>query len=199
MAWLVNAWRTASRNQKITIVIAVLVAIGSALTPAPLGAAAPGATLTEGISSGIASEVAVAPSAGPPTSPTSVGATPSPGPTTAPTPAATPGPTPKPTPKPTPAPSLTLTFTSLTSPVNPGSFATATVKTSGGAYCSIVVEYKSGPSTASGLGPKYASSSGVAWWTWKVGTRTTAGSWPVTVTCSKSGLHKSVTKYLEVL
>jgi micrococcal nuclease len=94
---------------------------------------------------------------------------------------------------------MSLTFTSLTSPIHRGSYATATVKTKPGAYCTIVVEYKSGPATAAGLGPKSASSTGVASWTWKVGTRTTLGSWPVTVTCSSGGLSKSVTKYLQVV
>lgn len=197
MPWVSKAWRAASRNQKIVIVVGALVVLG-AIGNAFAAPAAPGpltavASPTPGAANGQPSSAAVGPTSSPASSPLPTNGTP--GPTAHPTSK----PTPKPTPKPTSAPSLTLSFSSLTSPVSPGSFATATVRTSAGAYCTIVVEYKSGPSTASGLGPKYASSSGVASWTWKVGSRTTAGSWPVTVGCSKGGLHKSVTKDFTVL
>jgi outer membrane biosynthesis protein TonB len=121
-----------------------------------------------------------------------------PAPKATPTPKPTPAPTPRPTPVPTAKPSLALAFTSLTSPVARGSLATATVTTKAGASCSIVVEYKSGPSHAAGLGPTTANASGIASWTWKVGTSTTLGGWPVTVTCSAAGQSKSVTKYLQV-
>jgi hypothetical protein len=94
---------------------------------------------------------------------------------------------------------MALAFTSLTSPAARGSNATATVRTAPGAYCTIVVTYKSGPSKAAGLTPKNADGSGVASWTWKVGTRTTLGSWPVKVACSSGGLNKSVTKYFQVV
>ena len=212
MGWLRKAWSRSSRIQKVTIAAAVFVTIGS------LGVAsgsAPETAVTQPTASAkdLASSVGVVPPGGatasPSIAPLSPLATiprtpaPTPKPTSAPTerpsPKPTPAPSPRPTPKPTPAPTLTLTFTSLTSPVNPGAFATANVKTSPGAHCSIDVEYKSGQSTAAGLGPKYASNTGVASWTWKVGSRTTAGSWPVTVTCSKYGAVRSVTKYLHVL
>jgi outer membrane biosynthesis protein TonB len=213
MAWLIGAWRTASRLQKLIVLVAGLVVLGSignALAPA--ATAIPAATSaastpvplvaqvrqTPTVEPGVAGVPASLPASPEPTPAPTPAATPAPTPSPAPTPPPTPTPRPTPTPAPTPKPSLALSFTSLTSPVSPGSLATATVKTTPGAYCSIVVEYKSGRSTASGLGPKDANGSGVASWTWKVGTRTTAGSWPVTVSCSKSGLHKSVTKDLHV-
>ena len=52
--------------------------------------------------------------------------------------------------------------------------------------CSIVVEYKSGPSRAKGLYPKRPDHGRVAW-TWLVGTRTTPGRWPIVVSCGRAG------------
>lgn len=117
------------------------------------------------------------------------------------------------TPKPTPVPSITppkptptarplsvvsVRFTGLTSPVRHGSYATASAATAGGAYCTITVVYKSGPSKAAGLEPHTASAAGAVSWTWKVGTSTTPGNWPVTVTCSKGGRSASATRYFQV-
>jgi len=119
----------------------------------------------------------------------------------APTPLATEPPT-------TPAPSvpiveaeppkLAVHFTSLTSPINPGGTATAKVKTASGAKCTIEVEYKSGPSTAAGLGPKTAKATGSVSWSWNVGFNTSNGKWPVTVSCSKGDANGSAVKYLAV-
>lgn len=76
----------------------------------------------------------------------------------------------------------------VTSPVSPGAHATLTAHTSpANVTCSITVRYKSGPSHAAGLYPKQSSSAGRVSWTWKVGTRTTAGRWPITVACGKAG------------
>jgi hypothetical protein len=183
-----------------TLVLVALAGIAACGSPNAQPTASSSASPNLGLTSsppGLATEGAPAtltPTAVPTSSPEMI----TPEPTTALTPKPTPKVTPKPTPKPTPAPSLTLTFSSLTSPIGPGYYATATAKTTPGAACSIVVEYKSGPSTASGLGDKTAGSTGVVSWTWKVGTRTTPGSWPVTITCTKSGQTKSVTKYLQV-
>lgn len=102
-----------------------------------------------------------------------------------------PGPTPRPTPTPKPGSAITVRITSLTSPITRGAFATLVARTKAGASCTIVVRYKSGPSKAAGLGPKTASSSGSVSWTWKVGSRTTVGSWPVTATCSAGGRSAS--------
>jgi hypothetical protein len=73
---------------------------------------------------------------------------------------------------------------SVSSPINHGAYATLTVSVSRSATCSITVYYKSGPSEAAGLYPKRGSRIS---WTWKVGTRTTPGRWPVTVTCGSAG------------
>ena len=72
----------------------------------------------------------------------------------------------------------------LTSPVAPYTDATIGVKTLPGAACTIVVLYKSGPSRARGLVPQDANSRGVVSWTWRVGSNTTPGRWPVIVRCS---------------
>jgi hypothetical protein len=80
----------------------------------------------------------------------------------------------------------------VTSPVSAGSYATLKAKISRKrAACSITVYYKSGPSEAQGLYPKRTRHRRVSW-TWKVGTRTTPGSWPVVVSCGRAGtLHTS--------
>jgi competence protein ComEC len=81
---------------------------------------------------------------------------------------------------------------SLTSPASKGSTATLTINTLPGAICTITVYYKSGPSTAAGLGQKTADASGNVSWSWKVGTKTTAGVWRIVVT-ARSG-SKTVTQ-----
>lgn len=208
---ILAAFAEASGAQKVTIGVALLVIVAAmANASSPAGSREP-ATGT-GPPTAAAPALAVLATGGlatpPPEAFSSIEPEPTPlatpeattTPSTPPTPPPTPKPTPKPTPAPTPKPTtFSLTFTSLTTPIDPNEYATAKVKTAAGASCTIDVEYKSGPSTAAGLGPKTASSSGIASWTWKVGGRTTPGSWPVTVTCSKSGKSKSVTRYLDVL
>ena len=76
---------------------------------------------------------------------------------------------------------LSIEIISVTSPVSPGSNATLVAQTTPGANCDIDVYYKSGASTAQGLYPKVADNSGRVSWTWKVGTRTTPGSWGIVV------------------
>jgi hypothetical protein len=97
-----------------------------------------------------------------------------------------------------PAPALSVRIVSLPA-TGQGNPATATVQTAPRASCSIDVEYKSGPSQAAGLDPKTASGTGVVSWTWLVGTRTTPGEWPVTVTCSKGSDSQSDQRDLTVL
>ena len=87
---------------------------------------------------------------------------------------------------------LSLQIVSVTSPVRPGASATLRAKTVPQAQCTIAVYYKTGKSTAQGLYPKQADSNGNVSWTWKVGTRTTPGSWRVVVTASFEG--KSISK-----
>ena len=72
----------------------------------------------------------------------------------------------------------------LTSPVVPYTDATIVVKALPGAACTIVVLYKSGPSRARGLVAQDVNSRGVVSWTWRVGSNTTPGRWPVIVRCS---------------
>jgi hypothetical protein len=71
---------------------------------------------------------------------------------------------------------------SLTSPVQRGAKARIAVRTAAGASCSIKVYYKSGPSTAKGLGPITAGTDGICAWSWTVGTNTTPGTWRIVVT-----------------
>jgi hypothetical protein len=79
---------------------------------------------------------------------------------------------------------LSIEIVDVTSPVNAGANATLRALTTPGALCDITVYYKSGPSTASGLNTKTADSDGYVSWTWKVGTRTTPGSWKIVVSAS---------------
>jgi hypothetical protein len=93
---------------------------------------------------------------------------------------------------------LLITHISVTSPAAPFTDATLTVSTAPGANCSIVVHYKSGPSRAKGLVPKVASSSGRVSWTWRVGSNTTAGRWPIVVTCERGLDHGELRTSFEV-
>jgi hypothetical protein len=86
----------------------------------------------------------------------------------------------------------------VTSPVSQGANATLVAQTTPGAECSIVVYYESGQSTASGLSNKMADSSGSVSWTWKVGAKTTLGSWKIVVTASNDGVTGEQTTYFEV-
>jgi hypothetical protein len=75
---------------------------------------------------------------------------------------------------------------SVTSPVSVGSYATLRASVSSlRVACSISVYYKSGPSEAAGLYSKRPARGRVSW-TWKVGTRTTPGRWPILVSCGKA-------------
>lgn len=119
-----------------------------------------------------------------------------------PTPEVTPKPTtkPKPAPKPTPTPSpLTVKVTSAPGSVSRNSYASITVRTRAAATCSIAVEYASGPSSASGLGSRKASSSGYITWIWKIGGNTTKGTWPIYISCSSNGQHAKTTSKVTVV
>ena len=103
-----------------------------------------------------------------------------------PVPATLPPPTPTPTPKPTPLP-IDVTRESFTAKVATSASATVSVRTEPKAKCSIEVLYDSGPSQASGLDPKTASNGGKVIWSWKVGSNTAPGVYPITVTCTTPG------------
>jgi hypothetical protein len=74
----------------------------------------------------------------------------------------------------------------VTSPISAGSYAKLTVAVSPSRRCSIAVYYKSGRSQAQGLYPKRPIGGRITW-TWKVGTRTTPGRWPIVVSCGSAG------------
>ena len=90
-------------------------------------------------------------------------------------------------------PATTLRIDSISpNPVNPGQNITLVAQTSAGASCSITVTYASGTvSRAQGLYAKNASSSGRVSWTWKVGTRTGAGTASAHVACGSKSATKS--------
>lgn len=93
---------------------------------------------------------------------------------------------------------LAVEFTSVTSPVSPGSQATAVVATAPSAHCAITVTYRSGPSSAQGLDDRTAGGDGAVSWTWNVGTRTSAGDWPIDVTCSRDGRSAAARTHITV-
>jgi competence protein ComEC len=110
-------------------------------------------------------------------------------------------PTQTPTPEqPTSAPQaqLSISVVSLTSPIAAGGNASLTVNTLPGAACTITVYYKSGPSQAAGLGSQTAGGNGSVTWSWKVGTRTTPGTWSITVTAALNGQSTSIQIPFEV-
>jgi hypothetical protein len=74
----------------------------------------------------------------------------------------------------------------VSSPVSPGNAANLVVRVSPARSCTIIVHYKSGPSKAKGLYAKRPTA-GIVSWSWIVGTRTTAGRWPITVSCGSAG------------
>lgn len=86
-----------------------------------------------------------------------------------------------PAPAPTPAPaSLSVTGSGLN--VSPGQIASVTAKGAPGAPASIEVIYSSGPSKAAGLVNKTTDGNGNVSWSWKVGTKTKPGNYPIYIT-----------------
>jgi hypothetical protein len=78
----------------------------------------------------------------------------------------------------------------VTSPVSPGEHATLIARVFPARRCRITVYYKSGPSVAQGLGLKRPRHGRVSW-TWMVGTNTTAGRWPIQVSCGSAGSFRT--------
>jgi micrococcal nuclease len=93
---------------------------------------------------------------------------------------------------------IEVSLVSLTSPARRGTDATIVVQTAPRAHCLIGVQYKSGPSHAAGLVPKDADGKGRVAWTWRVGTSTTPGTWPVTVVCAAGEQQGTLTLSLVV-
>ncbi|WEG12230.1 thermonuclease family protein [Pullulanibacillus sp. KACC 23026] len=89
--------------------------------------------------------------------------------------------------------SSSTSVTGTTLNVKHGQYASVTVKTKHGAKGTIEVDYKSGPSHASGLGAKTANSSGMISWKWRVGTNTTPGKYPVIIRVNGSTIKKTLT------
>ena len=94
--------------------------------------------------------------------------------------------TPTPVPAPPAAPVASVNFVNAPLTARPGQATTLIVKTSPNIGCTIEVDYKSGPSHAQGLVPKTSDAGGNVAWTWIVGTRTTPGQWPISVTCGSA-------------
>ncbi len=88
-----------------------------------------------------------------------------------------------------------VSFTSVRSPVPRGGEGMVTIKTSPTTSCSISVIYASGPSRASGLVRKNADAQGRVTWTWKVGTRTTSGLWPIVIECGTANITRVRTSF----
>ena len=90
---------------------------------------------------------------------------------------------PEPTDPPTAEPEETESLQILAWPETIGRNETGTVKIKGKANTeySITVYYKSGPSTAKGLEAKTSDADGYVSWSWKVGGRTTPGTYKIVV------------------
>ena len=93
---------------------------------------------------------------------------------------------------------ISISVVSLNSPISAGNNAKLTIQTVPGAVCSITVYYKSGPSSAAGLGSQTADASGQATWSWKVGSRTTPGMWEIVVQSNLNNKSASISIPFEV-
>ena len=78
--------------------------------------------------------------------------------------------------------STSLKLNNKSSRVSPGENAHISVTGKPNTEYSIIVDYPSGYSEAEGLYNKTSDSNGVVSWTWEVGTRTTPGTYPITIT-----------------
>lgn len=88
-----------------------------------------------------------------------------------------------------------ITILSVRSPVPRGGMGFVAVRTSPNTPCSITVFYRSGPSRATGLEAKTSDGQGRVSWTWKVGTRTTPGTWPIRIECGSDELTRVETEF----
>lgn len=104
-------------------------------------------------------------------------------PTTEPTTLPTTAPTTEPTTVPTTEPVYEgLTVTDWSQSVKPGDTGYAEIQGKPGVRYSITVYYKSGASKAKGLDPQTADDTGTAAWHWKVGSKTSPGTFRITIT-----------------
>src|SRR3954452_5482754 len=89
------------------------------------------------------------------------------------------------------APARYVRIVSVTPVVAKGDLATLVAKvTPANAKCDLVIYLRSGPSEASGLGPRRAVNGRVSW-TWIVSRHTTGGTWPLYVECGSTGIAKT--------
>jgi hypothetical protein len=79
---------------------------------------------------------------------------------------------------------MDVTKEAFTDKVGTTKTASVTIRTEPSARCTIEVLYDSGPSQAAGLDPKKATSGGKVIWSWKVGSNTKAGTYPITIVCT---------------
>ncbi len=86
-------------------------------------------------------------------------------------------------------------FVSVRSPVLRGGTGLVVIQTTPGTPCTITVIYSSGPSHAQGLDPKTADTRGRITWSWKIGTRTTRGAWPIVVECGRDEITRIRTSF----
>ena len=76
---------------------------------------------------------------------------------------------------------LDVQMISKTSPIKAGSTATVEIQGEPNTEYAIVVEYSSGPSSASGLEPKLSDESGYVSWSWRVSGSVKPGNYVITV------------------
>lgn len=81
---------------------------------------------------------------------------------------------------------------SFTNPVNAGEIVTLRIKATPNTTYSISVYYSSGPSKAEGLDSKTSDGEGYVQWTWKVGSRTKAGSYNIAITSNVDSFNVSL-------
>ena len=180
-ALLASCAASPSTTQAHVPLAGTIAPVATSITPSSTSARAVSAAAT--ISAAPTTAPTLAPTAAPTAAPTVASTI---APTVAPTIAPTAAPTVAPTPPPTTAPPAPTNFVTLavTSPASRNSMATASVMTTGGSNCAIIVTYNSGPSSAQGLGPKTASAAGAVSWTWMIGGNSAFGTYPVDVTCT---------------
>ena len=88
-----------------------------------------------------------------------------------------------------------ITFMTTPGPVYPGTRPTVKIKGRPYTTYDISVIYSSGASKAAGLEPKQSNAEGYVTWSWKVGTNTYSGSYPIVVT----GDGQEAKIYFEIL
>lgn len=74
-----------------------------------------------------------------------------------------------------------LTITDWSQTVSPGDTGFVTIQGKPGVTYTITVTYKSGPSKAKGLDPQAADDQGQVTWNWKIGSKTSSGTFSITV------------------